>query len=240
MTRLLQARSLIRSFVQRQSHDSCGSVNRRRPFPALVLATCAMLSACAGGPKVPDWSINAVGHTERFTEAYLKGDTRIEAREFTLARAETARTGQPELVARIELTRCATQVASLVFESCTGFEPLRSDASDVERAYEKYLSGQSLGSEIALLPAHHRAVAQGGTNIAGIEDPFARLVAAGVLMRRSAATPAAVAAAVDTASRQGWRRPLLAWLGVQARLADERGDPEEAARVRRRMDLVTF
>ena len=44
--------------------------------------------------------------------------------------------------------------------------------------------------------------------------------------------------AADTASAQGWRRPLLAWLDVQARLADERGDAAEAARLRRRMGLV--
>nr|WP_028602172.1 hypothetical protein [Ottowia thiooxydans] len=211
----------------------------RRRLTTLVLAASAMLCACASGPKVPDWSINAVGHTERFTEAYLKGDTRIEVREFTLARAETARTGQPELVARVELNRCAARVASLVFEACTGFDALKVDASDVERAYASYLSGQAAGSEAALLPPHHRAVAQGGANIAGIEDPFARLVAAGVLMRRSAATPETVATAVDTASRQGWSRPLLAWLGVQARLAEERGDTEEAARIRRRMDLAS-
>ncbi|HRL37596.1 MAG TPA: hypothetical protein PLH50_12290, partial [Ottowia beijingensis] len=52
------------------------------------------------------------------------------------------------------------------------------------------------------------------------------------------ASPAVVEQAVETASHQGWRRPLLAWLGVQARLAEQRGDAAEAARVRRRMDLV--
>ena len=57
-------------------------------------------------------------------------------------------------------------------------------------------------------------------------------------MRRSQATPEVVAQAVDTASEQGWRRPLLAWLGVQARLAEARGDAPEAARIKRRMDLV--
>lgn len=70
------------------------------------------------------------------------------------------------------------------------------------------------------------------------DDPLGRLIAAGVLLQRSQATPDVVAAAVDTASAQGWRRPLLAWLGVQARLADARGDAPEAARIRRRMDLV--
>ncbi|MGB3072603.1 MAG: hypothetical protein WBC18_28915 [Ottowia sp.] len=203
----------------------------------LALGLSATLSACSSGPKVPDWSINAVGHVERFTEAYLKGDSRVEMREFDLARAETARTGRPDLVARIELNRCAARVASLVFEPCEGFEALRTDASEAERAYANYLAGQVNGHEAALLPPQHRALA--AADLASIEDPFSRLVAAGVLMRRTAATPDTVAAAVDTASRQGWRRPLLAWLGVQARLAEERGNTDEAARIRRRMDLVT-
>jgi hypothetical protein len=35
------------------------------------------------------------------------------------------------------------------------------------------------------------------------------------------------------------RRPLLAWLGVQAKRADEAGDREAAVRLRRRMDLIS-
>ncbi|WP_243457674.1 hypothetical protein [Ottowia testudinis] len=200
------------------------------------------LGGCNGAPKVPDWKINAIGHVERFTEAYLKGDDRIEAREFALARAETARTGRPELVARIELTRCATRVASLVFEPCTGFEPLRADASEAERAYADYLGGRTLSAaQAALLPDHHRAIAAGaatGAVLPPSDDPLGRLIAAGVLLRRTQASPEVIEQAVDATSHQGWRRPLLAWLGVQARLADERGDAEMAARVRRRMDLV--
>jgi len=74
--------------------------------------------------------------------------------------------------------------------------------------------------------------------VAAIDDPLARLIAAGVLLRQGRASPAVVAQAVDTASQQGWRRPLLAWLGVQQRLAQQAGRPEDAARLRRRMDLV--
>jgi len=204
----------------------------------LTLAAC-LLSACASAPPAPDWSLNAVGHVERFTAAYLKGDRRVEAREFELARAETARTGRPELVARIELARCAAQVASLVFEPCAGFERLRADAGPAERAYARYLDGQTLAAaDIALLPEHHRR-AYASAALPSANDPFARLIAAGVLLRRAEASPAIVQQAVDTASEQGWSRPLLAWLGVQARLAETRGDTAEAARLKRRMDLAT-
>ena len=73
--------------------------------------------------------------------------------------------------------------------------------------------------------------------VAGIA-PLSRLVAAAVLLRRGDATPASLQTAVDTASAQGWRRPLLAWLGVQALRAEQAGAADEAARLRRRIALV--
>jgi len=95
-----------------------------------------------------------------------------------------------------------------------------------------------------LLPPAQQALALATTDAAAaahvlqLSDPLARLVAAGVLLRRSQASPAVVQAAVDTASQLGWRRPLLAWLGVQRQWAEQGGQPDVAARIRRRMDLV--
>ena len=76
-------------------------------------------------------------------------------------------------------------------------------------------------------------------SVQAIADPVARLVAAGVMFRMGRASPQVVQLAVDTASREGWRRPLLAWLGVQAERAEHAGARDEAARIRRRMDLVS-
>jgi hypothetical protein len=52
------------------------------------------------------------------------------------------------------------------------------------------------------------------------------------------ASPEIVAIAAETASQQGWRRPLLAWLGVQAQRAEGAGRHEDAERIRRRIELV--
>ena len=45
--------------------------------------------------------------------------------------------------------------------------------------------------------------------------------------------------ATQTASSQAWRRPLLGWLGLQAKQAETAGDTAAAASLRRRMDLMT-
>ena len=200
-----------------------------------------LLAGCANNPPPPDWQMNARDAMQRAVDAYLSGQSKVELVEFARARAELARTGRADLLARLELVRCATRVASLVFEACPGYDVLANDAAAPERAYAAYLGGQLQAGDLPLLPPQHRALAAPGAASTGLQDladPRTRLVAAGVLLRNGAADPLVITIAIDTASAQGWRRPLLAWLGLQAQRAQQAGDVVEAARIRRRMDLV--
>ena len=182
------------------------------------------LAACSSAPPPPDWQMNARSASERSVAAYLTGNARIDAAELARARAEVARTGRADLLARVELTHCAAQVASLVFEPCSAFEPLRADATEVERAYAERLAGRSATAE--------------PTALQGIDDPLARLVAAGVLFQTNRADPRVIQTAIDTASAQGWRRPLLAWLNVQLKRAEAVGANDDAQQLRRRIAIV--
>ena len=204
----------------------------------LAPALAVVLSACAGKAPVPDWQMNAHGAAERATEAYLSGNTRVADQEWTRARAEVARTGRPELLARVELMRCAAQVASLQLQPCTAFEPLRADAAPPEQAYADYLAGRATPAQAALLPEAQRAAAASPQSIAGIADPLARLVAAGAALRAGRATPEVMVLATDTASAQGWRRPLMAWLLLRAERAGAAGDSALEAALRRRVAVV--
>ena len=207
----------------------------------LIMFAVALLAGCGNKPRVPDWQLNAHDTLERYVQAYMMGDARVEAAEFERARSALATTGQSALVARAELTRCAARVASLVLDACEGFDQLRRDSPAPERAYADYLSGRIAPPDIALLPPQHRAAAAGTADAAAvraIEDPLSRLIAAGVLFRTGRASPEVLVLASDTASAQGWRRPLLAWLGVQAVRAERAGALEEAQRLRRRMALA--
>jgi hypothetical protein len=71
------------------------------------------------------------------------------------------------------------------------------------------------------------------------DDPLSRLVAYAVALRNGSINPAGISAAVEVASAQGWRRPLLAWLGVQEKRALDAGDREAAAAIRRRIELIS-
>ncbi len=178
-----------------------------------------MLTACAGGPQVPDWQLNAAQAMQRFQQDYLVGETGAAQRDFLEVLSNLKRTGREDLLAHAELARCAVRAAALELDGCPGFEALRSGASPEDLAYADYLAGKG----------EHKAT----------EEPLSRLVAAAVSLKKGTLAPAEIGAAVDKASAQGWRRPLLAWLGVQAERAEAAGDSETVARLRRRMDLIS-
>lgn len=207
---------------------------------APLLACAALLAACSSKPPAPDWQMNAHASAQKAVEAYLSGNARVEKLEWDRARAEVARTGRPDLLARLELVRCAAQAASLAPGPCAGFEALRADAAEPERAYADYLAGRAQPQQAPLLPEAQRKVAVSGDAgaLAAIEDPLSRLVAAGVLFQTGRASPAVMAAATETASAQGWRRPLMAWLVLQAQRAEAACDVEAAAALRRRLAIV--
>jgi hypothetical protein len=187
---------------------------RRNP-----LALTLFVAACAGGPQPLDWQMNAAQALQSFQRQYFAGSSATAEGEFKSARAELSRTGRADLLARAELMRCAVRTAALEFDDCPGFEALRYGAGPEELAYAEYLAGR-------------------GRHAAG-DDPLSRLVAFAVGFKRGSLTPEGMAGAVEIASAQGWRRPLLAWLGVQEKRAADSGDSETAGRLRRRIDLIS-
>ena len=208
------------------------------------------LIGCASSPVPPEWQSSALGSVKGFTAAYLEGKTKVAEFEFGRARTDIAATGRLDLIARAELVRCAVRVAGLEFDNCTGVQTLDADTAEPERAYAAYLRGTRAGAmsfdapQIALLPEQHRPVfvsKDDGARVAALlamKDPLARLIAAGVLFQAGQLPPAGVDVAVNTASDQGWRRPLLSWLGVQLKLMETAGDAGGKSRVQRRIDLV--
>jgi hypothetical protein len=206
-------------------------------LPPLLAAL--LIAGCASKPVEPSWRSNAAGSLGSFTDEYLKGNSAVAATDFARARSEMASTGRADLVAHAELVRCAVYTASLVVGECKGFAELAADATPAERAYAAYLAGQWQWLDAALLPEQHQAIARGTGGLAGVADPLARLVAAGAMLQAGRIAPPDIVIATDTASAQGWRRPLLMWLAAAEQRAIAVGDNAELARIRRRIALAS-
>ena len=211
----------------------------------LSLILSFSLLGCASGPVQPAWEGNAKNSLDASVSNYLSGNTKAEMQDYARAYKELSATGRADLLALAELTRCAARVASLEFDNCPKFKPLAQDSGPEQRAYADYLAGRWQGINTTLLPKHHAAVVNATNNPAlllQIKDPLSRLVAAGVMLQFGQLTPVALqkiaGIATQTASDQAWRRPLLAWLGMQVKQAEKTGDMNAAAGFKRRIELI--
>lgn len=203
----------------------------------LALLPAIFLTACAGTSS-PGWLLETESALSAHHAAYLNGNERVAARELALARREIGRTGDAVLMARVELSVCAAQTASLAGVGCLAFEPLAADAGAAERAYAAYLAGEQF--TVDLLPASQRQAWVGGqaSDLAAIADPLSRLVAAGVLWRHGRLSADGYALTIETAAGQGWRRALLAWLAADRERLLAKGDALTAAARQQRIERI--
>ena len=212
-----------------------------------VLAWCLGLVACSSAPT-PAWQLDARAEWQNFSDAYLRGDEAAAQSALARARRALASTGKADLLARAELLRCAVRVASLAFDHCAAYQPYAFAAAAPELAYAAYLNAAWQDVDVALLPKAHQALAQqlktqadAGSKrepLDGLSEPLARLVAAGVLLQSGRLTAQDAVLAVQTASDQGWRKPLLAWLALQRQQALAAGLDAQAQAVQQRMELI--
>lgn len=215
---------------------------------SLWMVLAALLGACSSTPPAPDWQLDAHAASTRALAAALDGNERVAALEFARAREQLSRTADPARVVRLELLRCAAAAASLDAGACPGFEALRADATDADRAYADWLRGRVSAQALPLLPPAQQGAAalvistgaagRAAATAGAIEDPLSRLVASSVLLQMGQGDAALIDLAIDTAANQGWRRALAAWLQAGIRVADLRGDEARAAQLRRRLGLL--
>ncbi len=70
------------------------------------------------------------------------------------------------------------------------------------------------------------------------EDPLSQLIAAGLVVRRHLENEPILQTAVSVASRNGWKRALLAWLERLWTFYEGTGETAKATATRQRIDLI--
>lgn len=185
----------------------------------VVLSLGIVLSGCASGPPPADWQLESYAAANAFQRNYLAGSGKAADADFARLQKEFSATGRLDLAARAELLRCALRAASLEFDDCPGFEKLRAYAGAEEIVYADYLAG--------------------GSQRSATDDPLSRLVFHAVQFKSGKATPESISSAIDISSAQGWRRPLLSWLGVEEKRAEAAGNRDALERIRHRIALAS-
>lgn len=205
---------------------------------APLIFAVSLLAACASHTPPPDWLLRADAARDAHARFWLEGRDKLADGQLAAAREAVRRTGDASVMARIELHACAVRIAALAADDCPNFTVLADDADRREQVYGDYLGGRLADADLGLLPEAQAMAWRNPAALKEIADPLSRLLAAALLFRAGRLTPEGIALAIDTASVQGWRRPLLAWLTVERERRQRGGDAEGAAVIERRLSRI--
>lgn len=214
-----------------------------------LLFLLLVIAGCSSKP-VPAWI--AAGHQqlETFKRDFLTGQPpQVTDLHFKMATEEIKKSGDLDLLGKAWLTRMALQTA--VLEEPAEGEYGKIDAASplpANRNFYLFLTGKPGMVDDAFLPARYRPFLkslQGGDaagvvkRITEIDDPLSRLIAAGLAVRRGPENESLLQVAGETASQNGWKRALVAWLERLSRFYEKSGEFVKAATIRQRLDLIT-
>jgi len=213
----------------------------------LVFTLLMFLGACGSQP-IPQWMDISARQLENYKVNFLADKEDATEPHFVQAKKAISSNNDLNLLATAYLTRYALHTATL--EDFEDSEFLRIDKlqpNAAHRAYYDFLKGNFGQIEPGLLPASYskllplmvdKNLAAATREIASISDPLSRLIACGVWIKYLPADETILQLAIDTAARQGWARPLWAYLtGLQQYYLDHR-ELTKAENIKERLELL--
>ena len=209
-----------------------------------VCAALLLLSACGSSGPRTDWKTDSVDYIERYKKHALLGEQTIAERFFQRALNATGGAGRIGDTARLWLVHCATQRANLHDDDCSEYVDLaKLETSAEDHAYYQFVTLKWNEIDAAKLPPQYIPLVKAETTrlnaqLAAIEDPLSRLLAASLVTQRGQADHATLVIAMETASAQGWRQPLLTYLKLLEKSAAARGASSEQQAYTARIRLI--
>jgi len=198
--------------------------------------------------RFPNRKSKAYEQLDIYKTSFLTGKEESTEPHFEKARREIASGNDLGLLTVAYLTQYALHTASLESFDAGEFAKLyRLEPNPSDMAYCHFLKGNFSAVDVKALPARYTGVMKAASSkdltlaareIAAMDDPLSRLIACGVWVRYLPCNETILQIGISTASANGWRRPLWAYLGKLQNYYLEKGDLAKAGIVAERLKLL--
>ncbi|MEN6373359.1 MAG: hypothetical protein ABFD75_01090 [Smithella sp.] len=213
----------------------------------VVLCLFTLICACSFQP-IPEWKETSSRQLENYKVNFLADTEDASEPHFAKARIAISSNNDLYLLATVYLTKYALHTA--VLENFDDSEFIRIDKlqpNAAHRAYHDFLKGDfrqitpdKLPNQYKNLPALmiNRDLPAAVHEISSINDPLSVLIACGVWVKYLPVDENILQLAIDTAARQGWRRPLWAYLTRLQQYYLDRQETSKAENIKERLILL--
>ena len=212
-----------------------------------LLSLIWLILGCSSTP-IPDWTYQSFNALESYKTSALTGKSTLADLYFERAVTETQRSGDLRLLGRVYLTRMAMETVLQLPLSEKEYLAIEDIAPDRENgSFFRLLRGEQGKIDGSFLPAQYRdfytSLKDRDENkalaaVERMEDSCSQVIALSVCDKWRLCRERGYQSAIDTASRQGWKKVLLINLQKLADDQDSRGEKAKAALTRKKLDLL--
>lgn len=207
-----------------------------------------LLSGCGSSKAVPDWTNASFNQLDNYKKNYLNGRDSIAEVYFNRAVDEIKRSGDLEILARAYLTKYAVQIA--VLEAFDDREFLRIDAvapDSQNKVFYNFLKGSFDKVDEGLLPPKYadffKVYRKGNiediaNEVSSMDDPLSKLITIGLLVQKNKYNEKVLQLAINTASYTGWKKALLVYMERLKSFYEMIKEPEKAANMAQRINIL--
>lgn len=214
----------------------------------LLIIFALFICACWSAKPIPVWKDKAYMHLDDYKTSFLAGREESTEPHFIKARREIAASNDLGLLTIAYLTKYALHTASLEnFDSSEFAKLYKLEPNPSDMAYCHLLKGNFAAVDVKALPDRYagvlkaalaRDLTMAAREITAIDDPLSRLIACGVCVKYLPSDETILQTGISTASANGWRRPLWAYLNKLQEHYLETGDQNKSTAVKARLDLL--
>jgi len=214
----------------------------------LLIIFALFICACWSAKPIPVWKDKAYMHLDDYKTSFLAGKEESTEPHFIKARREIAASNDLGLLTIAYLTKYALHTASLENFDTSDFAKLyKLEPNPSDMAYCHLLKGNFTAVDMKVLPYRYagvlkaalaRDLTMAAREITAIDDPLSRLIACGVCVKYLPSDETILQTGISTASANGWRRPLWAYLNKLQEHYLETGDQNKSTAVKARLDLL--
>ncbi len=214
----------------------------------LVIILLLMFICACGSQPIPQWKDTASRQLDNYKVNFLADKEDATEPHFAQAKKAISSSNDLNLLSTAYLAKYALHTAAL--EDFDDMEFLRIDKLQphaANRAYYDFLKGNFQKAEVTRLPDTYskllpllanKNVMAASIVITEISDPLSRLIACGILVKHLPYEESILQIAIDTAARQGWRRPLWAYLTHLQKYYSDRQETSKAENIKERLELL--
>ena len=208
-------------------------------FSLFILVSC-------GAGHIPIWKQNAAANTASFIESSFTGNETYASKYFDKMVEDFRMTVDPDEIVKAYLARCAVNFALLEYSDCGEVKEMLPLLKNKENtAYYNFVSGKTRKPED--VPKKYSDVVgisqkcdveKANSSLSSEKDPVTLLVKAAFFVKTGCYDAETAEAAVNAASKEGWKKAVLKYLALQLSYLEKHGEMQKAELVKKRMELA--